>query len=249
MGENMGEINAIIFDIDDTLFDQLEWLEGAFSKVGELVEDRFGVSKKIVGKKLRRLTVERGSASGNLFNLALEELGIQETPALIEEAIVAFYSYHPKKLTLYPGVKETLSKLKACGFKLGVISEGREKMQIQKLKALGIHHFFDATLIVKLHRGEPRGTSSYTKILKVLKSEPNECIYVGDNPYKDFVNAKKLSIHTIRVFTGEYREKKVDKNLDADFSVNNIREILEVVEKLQRLSTMGRPKLEHRCHF
>ena len=245
----MGEINAIIFDIDDTLFDQLEWLEGAFSKVGELIEDKFLVSKKIVEKKLRRLAIKRGSASGNLFNLALEELGIQETPALIEEAIVAFYSYHPKKLTPYPGVKETISKLKAHRFKLGVISEGREKMQIQKLKALGIHHFFDAILIVKLHRGEPSRTSSYTKILKMLKSEPNGCIYVGDNPYKDFVNAKKLGIHTIRVFTGEYREKKVDKNLDADFSVNNIREILEVVEKLQRLSAIGRPKPEHRRHF
>ena len=65
----------------------------------------------------------------------------------------------------------------------------------------------------------------FKKILNYEKIKPYKMVYIGDNPYKDFINIKKLGIKTIRIKRGAYRNIVLDKNYEADYTVKNLDKI------------------------
>jgi putative hydrolase of the HAD superfamily len=66
-----------------------------------------------------------------------------------------------------------------------------------------------------------------------LQISPEETIYIGDNPYKDFIGAKKVGISTVRVlFKGrEYSKVRLDKEYEADYEVEKLNEIMNLLKK------------------
>ncbi|MEM1689369.1 MAG: HAD-IA family hydrolase [Candidatus Hadarchaeales archaeon] len=228
-------VEAVLFDIDDTIYDHKEWLAGAFLKVGELLESLFGLNRKEVRDILLQLTEKYTSAAGNLFNLLLRQIGLPEEEKLIKRIIESFYSYMPDRLTPYPAMYEVLKTLKQMGKKLGIVSDGRRDVQLQKLKALGLEGFFDVVVISDEYGREKRkpNTFPYELALKKLGVEAKCAVYVGDNPNKDFIGAKKLGMRTIRLLMGEYANVRTSIELEADFSVRNPIEILSVLDRIK----------------
>ncbi|MEM5598044.1 HAD hydrolase-like protein [Niallia circulans] len=54
-----------------------------------------------------------------------------------------------------------------------------------------------------------------------------DCVYIGDNPNKDFVTAKKLGLHTIRIVReiGDHMQTKLDQGYEADKKIYSLMEI------------------------
>ena len=202
-----GKIRAVVFDLDDTLYDQRQHLAEAFRSVGRLLEELFGLNPEEVAGKLLRLARVEGSASGRLFDHLLEEYGIKPERGIIGRMVSAFYAYKPSKLKPYRGVVETLQWLKKRGLKLGLLTDGRPELQRAKLKALGLEGFFDAILITDEFGRDFRkpNSAAFLEIARRLNVKPEETAYVGDNPLKDFLGARKAGMAAIRVLTGEYR--------------------------------------------
>jgi putative hydrolase of the HAD superfamily len=50
----------------------------------------------------------------------------------------------------------------------------------------------------------------------------SKMVYIGDNPYKDFINIKKIGIHTIRILRGSYKNIKLDSDHEADYSFKSL---------------------------
>jgi putative hydrolase of the HAD superfamily len=44
-----------------------------------------------------------------------------------------------------------------------------------------------------------RSPVPYLKVMEVRRFQGSKCVYVGDNPHKDFVKAKKLSLLTAQI--------------------------------------------------
>jgi len=61
-------------------------------------------------------------------------------------------------------------------------------------------------------------------MLRKLNARPEKCVYVGDNPLKDSVPAKKARMITIRVRRGNgfHDLINVPRNLDADYQVTDL---------------------------
>jgi len=61
-----------------------------------------------------------------------------------------------------------------------------------------------------------------------------EAIYIGDNPYKDFIGAKKIGIPTVRILQPgrEYYKVRLDKEYEADYEIRELHEITDVLKKL-----------------
>ena len=66
-------------------------------------------------------------------------------------------------------------------------------------------------------------------IKKIESCKWNDMTYIGDNPYKDFVNLNPLGVNTIRLINGSYRNVKLDKKYEANYKINSLAEIFKII--------------------
>ena len=82
-----------------------------------------------------------------------------------------------------------LNSLKSLGYKLALITDGYQVSQELKIKALGIKKWFDLIICTdKFGRNHWKPSDlSYRLVEKHFNVTGENCIYIGDNPRKDFI--------------------------------------------------------------
>ncbi len=220
-------IQAILFDLDDTLYDEMQFVKGGFKAVSLRFSKENNLDKNEVYQLLLDVLEEHGR--GHTFDIALKKLGLYKKELIPK--LVEVYRTHKPNLSLYPGVRDVLSALRKQGYKLGLITDGNPKVQRNKVEALKLNDFFDCTIfsdeygIIK----QKPNPFPYQKAIEELKISARETIYIGDNPYKDFITAKKLGVYTVRVIRGQYKNVKLKKEFEADCQIRNLGELLNII--------------------
>ena len=220
-------IKAILFDLDDTLYNEKQFVKGGFKAVSLYISERCNISKNAFYQTLLKILEKKGR--GHTFDIALKKFGLYKKELVTK--LVQIYRNHKPQLFLYPDAYIVLSKLK--NYKLGLITDGNYRVQRKKVQALEIKDFFDVIIFTNCYGKEKQKPNlfPYQKAIEKLGVKPTETIYVGDNPYKDFIGAKKVGISTIRVLRGEYKDVRPDKTFEADYEVRNLREIIDFLSK------------------
>jgi len=196
-------LRAVLFDLDDTLVPQHEWLDGAWDAVAAVAEG-LGADRSA----LRRALAEEataGSARGQLIDRAVDRVH----PGLaIEPLVAAFVAYRRPELTPYPGAASVLAR---CRERAGVavVTDGRPEIQRAKLRAAGLDGCVDVVVcsddLGRAHRKPD--PLPFRTALDQLGVEPGEAAFVGDRPETDIVGARRLGIFAVRVHSGEYARR------------------------------------------
>jgi len=196
-------IRAVLFDLDDTLYDQRAWLAGAWQAVAAAAT-AFGVAPAELAAALAQIAAE-GSDRGRIIDRALERVGWAGVP--VEPLVQAFRSHAPEHLPAYPGVPAALARLRArCP--IGLVTDGDPGIQRAKLRALGLCDAFDAVVLSdelgrQYRKPHP---APFRAALSALGVAPEEAVFVGDRPDKDMAGAAAAGMACIRVLTGEYAQ-------------------------------------------
>lgn len=191
-------IKAVIFDLDDTLFDEIDFVRSGFRAAARHIstlsdyyspDDAFDLIWKCF------LTGERGST----FNLALAELGFSDDPSLVDK-LVEVYRTHTPTLILPPDSRNVLEELTGK-YTLGLLTDGFLPTQRLKVQALSIERYFDAIVYTEELGREhwkpsPRG---FETLLQMLGTLPEQAACVGDNESKDFIAPNRLGLLTIQL--------------------------------------------------
>jgi putative hydrolase of the HAD superfamily len=124
-------IRGVVFDLDDTLYPEREFVLSGFRAAAELFEIRhgFGGLFEAAGELF-----EKG-CRGTIFNDALRFLGIEPVPRLVE-ALVEQYRAHRPKICLYPDGDWALTALRST-CQLAILSDGYLEVQERKLGRRG----------------------------------------------------------------------------------------------------------------
>jgi FMN phosphatase YigB (HAD superfamily) len=69
----------------------------------------------------------------------------------------------------------------------------------------------------------------YRFTLEALHSKPEETICIGDNPYTDFLGAKKLGIRTVRLLNGEFKDVRLSEDYEADLTVSSLEAFSDII--------------------
>jgi putative hydrolase of the HAD superfamily len=219
-------INAILFDLDDTLYDEMQFVKGGFKAVSLYVSKKYVINQGTFYEIL--LDVLKKEGRGHTFDITLQKCSLYEKE-LIPKLVQVYRKYKPK-LCLYPDASVVLPELKKS-HKLGLITDGNEQVQRRKVQALGVKDFFNV-LIFTNHYGVGKQKPNpfpYQMAIKMLRVKPVEAIYVGDNPYKDFIGAKKLGMQTIRILRGKYKNVRLSPTFEADHEINGLEEIFSFI--------------------
>lgn len=183
-----------MFDLDDTLYLEKEYCYSGFSAVAQYVSKARGVSRDDFYKCLCTLFP---GAGGKLFNLALERFSISYGEDLIKE-LVAVYRGHKPAINMAAETVALLDYLKAH-YKLAVITDGYLPAQRLKAESLGLERWFDCIVFTEeLGRENWKPSpAAYELVAREKGAAHSECVYVADNPAKDFLAPNRLGWQTI----------------------------------------------------
>jgi putative hydrolase of the HAD superfamily len=226
-GPGLGaRVDAVLFDLDDTLFDQSHFFAGAFAAAAA---ECGSAAAPRVAAELAAVTRERTSGGSGIFEEALRRAGLAPDPERLRRMAEAYLAHRPERLSPYEGVEAMLAAL-AARWPLGLVSDGPAATQAAKLAALGIGHYFTAVVFSDALGGAAARKPSpvpFLAALDELRVAPERAVYVGDNPRRDFVGARALGLLTVRVLTGEYRDARAEPGHGADFTTAPVVDLLE----------------------
>ena len=196
MPDNPARNQTVVFDLDDTLYAERDYVLSGYGAVAEHLRDDPAGSDE-----LRQWLWERflGGQSGGAFD-ALNvnfSLGLGER-RIVE--LVGVYRNHSPHIAPRPGIPRLLEKLHRGG-RLGIVSDGFLPAQKLKLDALGIEGYFDAVIFTEALGRESWKPSpaGFEALCKELQLDADNCTYVADNPSKDFVAPNALGWQTIQL--------------------------------------------------
>jgi putative hydrolase of the HAD superfamily len=194
----MGIFQLVAFDLDDTLYPEREFVHGGFAAVARHLDD-LGVTEAESFLQAATSLFAAG-ARGNIFDLALERLAVGFPAGRLGE-LVRVYRQHQPQIRPFAGAPKLLQRLKANGVVLALISDGPWLTQENKLRALGLEACFHHVVFTAA-RGEDWSKPSPRAFLEVMGQScvpAPACVYVADNPGKDFAAPNRLGWHTIQV--------------------------------------------------
>jgi len=111
--------------------------------------------------------------------------------------------------------------------KLGIITNGFAKFQMNNIRGLKIDSYFDEILISELEGVRKPEIEIFTRAVNRLGIEPHEAIYVGDHP----VNDVEASIRAGMI--GVWKENKYfDKPSVNCLSIKNLEQLINILESI-----------------
>ena len=181
-------IKGVIFDLDDTLYSEKEYVKSGYKAVAEYLGE---TSYK---DRLWDFFKHGKPAIDELLN----EIGRRSEK---DECLNIFRTHKPE-LHLYECVADLIEELKSKGIKVGIITDGRPKGQRNKIKALGLDKIIDSENIIIT---DEIGGIQFRKpcdiafriMLTRWRLNPSEVAYVGDNAAKDFQAPQQLGMKRI----------------------------------------------------
>jgi putative hydrolase of the HAD superfamily len=185
----------VVFDVDDTLYLERDYVRSGFTAVAEVLARDHGIASFQEEAWAAFLRGERG----DIFDTTLRAL-TGEAPRSLVELCVDVYRNHAPTIALLPDASSFVAWC-VTRFSTGVVSDGPQASQRAKVVALGLTSQIDRIVLTgEMGSGWAKPSSQSFRLLEQeLGFHGEECVYLADNPIKDFVGPLELGWRTVRV--------------------------------------------------
>ena len=197
--------DAVIFDLFGTLVDNTEFLDLSRSEYNRALSN-VAAALSIPEPDLLRLwseTVHERDAGlfpsmEKYFRHICREIGVKADARQIANAVELRLEYLRSVLTSRNHTVETLTELKASGYRLGLISDCSSEVPLlwpeTPFAALLDGAIFSCE--VKLTKPDPR---IYRMVCDSLKVAPGKCLYVGDGGSGELTGAVEFGMDPVLI--------------------------------------------------
>lgn len=187
---------CVVFDLDDTVYLERDYVRSGFAAVGSWAEEALAATG--FGRCCWELFCS--GVRHRTFDEALHRLGVGGDAALVRD-LVNRYRSHVPDIALLADARRAIATLQADGVAVGVLTDGPLESQRAKATALGTADW--AQRVVFTDELGPSATkpspAGFIRLQQSFGVAARECIYVGDNPHKDFGGPATLGWRTVRV--------------------------------------------------
>ncbi|WP_268913176.1 HAD family hydrolase [Lentilactobacillus sp. SPB1-3] len=246
-------IKAIVFDVDDTLYNQEPSFNAAFRSVfnadidNELLKQLYMNYQKqfyLVQAKACQDQLDLTDSEANFHSLhhTFKKFDIngltKETADQFEEE---FFN-NRENIQLADGLSTIFNQL-STKFKLGIITNGTNKDQLSKIMKLKLQHWISRDQIITsedAHAAKP-DPLIFTMMNRKFDLRGSEMLYVGSSFDEDIVPAKKAGWQT--VWYNPFNGTISDSSAIPDQTVSNIEELKELLTELAAERTEKEPEI------
>ena len=196
-------LRAVLFDIDDTLYDFLGITDAAVRRLAARVERETAIPAADVCDAYRRILRDQKAQTSTAgyhsrtirFQRLLEGRGLS-----LRNALAYGTAYWEELLSLarpYDGVPEALDALRAHGLRLGVGTNMTADWQLAKLECLGLIDRFDFMVSSEEAGAEKPGAALFALVVEKARCAPDEILFVGDNLRYDVFGAVAAGMQAV----------------------------------------------------
>lgn len=226
------KIKAILFDVDNTLIDFMKMKrECCKVAIEAMISAGLKMSEREALKLLYELYEIHGIESQRIFQKFTKKVYGKENYRLISHGVIAYRKMRESYLVPYANAVPTLLELKKRDYKLAIVTDAPIMEAWMRIASLKLDDFFEVVITKGDVRKQKTSTTPFKAALKKLNLKPEEAIMVGDRIARDINVAKKLGLHTIYARYGDENPPEKGKS-GADYEINDISEIIDVVKKL-----------------
>lgn len=185
-------MRVVVFDLDDTLCKEIDYLKSAYREIASYAALQCtgtNVPVQVLEAKAYEAMLRAYQVGENAFEALNAYLGLELPIA----DMLKMYREHKPVIALDEETRFTLDRLKAEGVLMGIVSDGREQTQWNKVKALGLIKWMDESCIIintsaDCFKPNSCGYERFMSAVKALSGDTDwSFTYVGDNLKKDFI--------------------------------------------------------------
>lgn len=246
----MPQINAVLFDFDDTLVD---WSQRAnndgeiyrchVSNVYDYLQettaalpdrDAFfqGYLDAITHAWQEAKKTWGGANFAAIWQQTLATFGLYPAPGELDKLLQVFDWQPVPGVVLYPDTIEMLDTLRARGYKLGLVTNSMMPMWMRDIELAAYHllDYFDARATsgdVGYMKPHP---AIYQHVLQQLGVPPQQAVFVGDRPENDIAGANELGFVTVLMSPPHLNHE--DTAVQPHFIIKQLRELPPILAAL-----------------
>lgn len=214
---------CVVFDLDDTLYKEIDFLRSAYNYIaGQLCDD--GITAALLANKMYQMYCNKQDVFGYLQEVY---------PTVSKSQLLDWYRSHIPIISLDDDTFVLLEWLKLNSFKMGIITDGRSITQRNKILALGLNQYirFKEIIISEEFGTEKPNRSNYQYFSQLFPGY--SFVYIADNPKKDFVTPNQLGWKTIGLID-DGRNIHQQLILSADYQpniwVNTLSQVVNILK-------------------
>ena len=212
--------STIVFDLDDTLYYEDDYLESGIVAVAREL-------KRLYGRDLTSELLAVKAQGADIWQYACEALAL---PSSVKESLLWLYRLHHPSISLPTSIQKLLERVALQAQYTAIVTDGRAISQRQKLTALGLAHW--PLYISEEYQSKKPDLKRFRKLMTDLPAE--SYAYVADNPQKDFCAPNQLGWLTLGLKASARNihspnSAKLSKVYQPDLWIDNLGELTGVI--------------------
>ena len=188
----MGELDAVIFDVDGTLVDSVD----LHARCWRRALARYG--KEVVFPDVRR---QIGKGSDQFLPVFLTESEIAAFGKELEDHRARIWRWYASRVAAFPKVRELFATLRADGIRVAVGSSSKKPELLEFLERANVDDLCDVIVSRDDAEESKPQPDVFQAALKKLDVPPSRALVVGDTPW-DAIAATRAGLETIGVLCG-----------------------------------------------
>lgn len=244
-------IEAVIFDLDDTLID---W-SGQTASFGSIVRPHidnlyayfqaerhplpdpdtfFDIYRAVV---VAHWDEAKKTWSGVNFGEALlesfEAAGLDVNRIDLDDVLRAYDVAPIPGVTLFPDTISVLETLKQQSYKIGLVTNSMLPMWMRdiELRDYDIIRYFDARITSGDTGYMKPHPAIYHHILDLLAVEPHKAVFVGDRPANDIAGANEAGLVSV-LMSPDHLNRELN-GIQPDYIITSLTELLSILDALE----------------
>jgi putative hydrolase of the HAD superfamily len=225
-------IQALVFDLDDTLYPEKDFVESGYRAVAHHIAEHHGCDFEIAVSTM--IATFNSLGREKVFNALLVRFA--EASIRLDELIHVYRSHTPA-ICLFPGYRELLTDL-ARQYRMGVITDGLPSVQERKVQALGLESVVEKILYTWKYGAQKQKPHPFpfSLMLEFLGATPECALYIGDNPEKDCRGAHSVGMKYAEIRHPESLRDRSDPitRYKPEFVIDTLFQLPQILRQMSR---------------
>jgi HAD superfamily hydrolase (TIGR01662 family) len=244
-------LKAILFDLDDTLINwgnfseqwekheipHVEKVYTHFQQVGA-GDSEFSIFKEAYFKRTRKAWLDARHTLiaphlGRVLVDAALDAGIPREHADMQTLLDVYQWTRVPTSHTFPEVPAILTRLRAAGIKLGIVTNAYQPMRLRdvELEAHGLLDYFPDCRISAADAGYLKPHPSiFQQALERIGSEPENTVFIGDNPTADIAGGQSAGMKAILRVVGR-TWPLISGVIIPDAAINSLEELPTILDE------------------
>ncbi len=228
-------IKAVAFDLDNTLIDfsnfkKLTSINAARAMIDYGLNEDFA---RLYSKIWQTYDIKGIEYQKTFSDVLIEyKLDLNEFERIQQAAITAYLKTKFEVLRPYSDVLWVLLKIRSNGMKTGIITDAPRNKAWQRLVITGLDVAFDYVITFDDTKKTKPDAKPFELFLEKSNLNAHEVLFIGDNPERDVLGARKAGMITGLAKYGWQLNK--DSLQKADYELDDIIDLFNVIEELNK---------------